>query len=142
MLADDYWTCLTPQSAFLARVFVDHCTSNKDEARLENALPVVTALAFRIQEAYNNYLDNVRNAAEESVLRDMSEEECVKREEKKTESLLMIGEMLKLALNLDYADEIGRRKMFKLIRELIALLFLIFSNVLSKAICFPEITCL
>ena len=29
----------------------------------------------------------------------------------------MIGEIFKLAVDLDYADEIGRRKMFQLVRE-------------------------
>lgn len=118
---------MTPESAFLARVFVDHCSFNKEEVRLENTLPVVTAFAFRIQEAFNDYLCDLQNESEESVLRVMSEEERIKRGEKRLESLVIIGEMLKLALNLDYADEIGRRKMFQLIRELFILRFLILS---------------
>jgi len=32
----------------------------------------------------------------------------------------MLTELLKLAVNLDYADEIGRRKMFQLVRAMIA----------------------
>ena len=37
---------MTPEKAFLARIFVDYCVSQKDDRRLEAALPVVTALAF------------------------------------------------------------------------------------------------
>ena len=54
---DEYWATLTPETAFLVRVFVEHCKDTKEEARLEAALPVVTAMAFRIQEAYNGLMD-------------------------------------------------------------------------------------
>ena len=48
---------MTPESAVLARVFVEQCISTKNEARLESAsLPVLTAFAFHIQEAYNSLL--------------------------------------------------------------------------------------
>lgn len=33
------------------------------------------------------------------------------------ERTFIVGELLKLAVNLDYADEIGRRKMFQLASE-------------------------
>lgn len=98
--ADEYWTSLTPERAFLARVFVDHCISTKDETRLEEAMPVVTALAFRIQDEYN-------------ALVGLANEEVGDIDEK----AFVVGELLRLALNLDYADEIGRRKMFQLARE-------------------------
>jgi len=116
-LADSYWTSLTPETAFLARVFVDHCKVTKDDARLEAALPVVTALAFRIQEAYNDLLEDMHNEEEERVIRDLSEEERIKLEDERMDKEFIIGEMLKLAVNLDYTDEIGRRKMFSLVRE-------------------------
>jgi hypothetical protein len=54
---EDFWRGLTPEKAFLIRVFVDHCVSTKESTRLEKVLPVVTAHAFRIQEAYNTLLD-------------------------------------------------------------------------------------
>jgi condensin complex subunit 3 len=109
---------LTPERAFLARVFVAHCIATKDEARLESALPVVTALAFRIQEGYNALLEDIQ-AEEERVERDEvgTEEARQKREDERMDREFVIGEMLKLAVDLDYADEIGRRKMFQLVRE-------------------------
>ncbi|EDR03702.1 chromosome condensation complex protein [Laccaria bicolor S238N-H82] len=110
VFGDNYWVNLTPESAFLARVFVDHCKATKDEVRLEAALPVVTALAFRIQDAYNKLLEGNDIDAEERLLG------SIKRNDKE----FVISELLKLAVNLDYTDEIGRRKMFKLVRDMLS----------------------
>jgi hypothetical protein len=41
---------------FLIRVFVDHCASTEN-VHLEKVLPIVTAHAFRIQDAYSFLLD-------------------------------------------------------------------------------------
>jgi condensin complex subunit 3 len=71
-------------------------TDYQDEARLDT-MPVVTLLAFRIQDEYNNLATSLNQEIE-----DMQER------------AFMVGELLKLAVNLDYADETGRRKMFQL----------------------------
>jgi condensin complex subunit 3 len=116
--ADKFWSALTPETAFLARVFVEHCIATKDEARLEAALPVVTALAFRIQTSYNDLLDDIQAEEEERVIRGVvDDDEMVRREDERINKEFVISEMLKLAVNLDYADEIGRRKMFQLVRK-------------------------
>ncbi|EKM57502.1 uncharacterized protein PHACADRAFT_90256 [Phanerochaete carnosa HHB-10118-sp] len=112
---DKYWDDMTPEKAFLARVFVDHCVATKDDRRLEAALPVVTALAFRIQTAYN-HLMLLRGDID-----DEEEEELrASREEAQLSQEFIIGEMLKMSDNLDYADEIGRRKMFQLVRDMLS----------------------
>lgn len=113
---------MTPERAFLVRVFVEHCVSEKDEARLEAALPVVTALAFKIQDAYNNLLSRLQDEQDEDLLREgitgpEEDERRARREEERLDREFIISEMLKLAVNLDYADEIGRRKMFQLVRK-------------------------
>jgi condensin complex subunit 3 len=95
-------------------VFVDHCIATKEDARLESALPVVTALAFKIQAAYNKLLEDIQVADERSVL---GGESVDSTEDDRMDKEFVIGEMLKLAVNLDYADEIGRRKMFQLVRK-------------------------
>ncbi len=98
---------------------------------LEETLPVVTALAFRIQEAYNSLVDRVRDLEERRVflgsegeLRTVNSynfaqtcKDLVKEEDEKADREFIIAEMLKLAVNLDYSDEIGRRKMFQLMRR-------------------------
>ncbi|OCH93098.1 hypothetical protein OBBRIDRAFT_725376 [Obba rivulosa] len=123
---DEFWASLTPEKAFLARVFVDHCIAVKDNNRLEAALPVVTSLAFRIQGAYNDLVKRIQEESEmEFLMSGMErspeeEEEHAKKEEEKMDREFIICEMLRLAVNLDYADEIGRRKMFQLVRDMIS----------------------
>lgn len=60
-------------------------------------MPVVTALAFRIQDEYNKLVGSVNEGLEDV-----------------NERAFIVGELLKLAIHLDYADETGRRKMFQL----------------------------
>lgn len=122
MHVDKYWEVMTPEKAFLARVFVDHCVATKDDRRLENALPVVTVLAFRIQSAYNHLIEEIEAEEQEIALRgdmqdDDEDELRAKREEARLDQEFIIGEMLRMAVNLDYADEIGRRRMFQLVRK-------------------------
>lgn len=74
----------------------------QNDTRLEEALPVVTNLAFRIQDAYNQLTEAERDS------------------DKAEELAFTVSELLRLALHLDYADEIGRRKMFNLSRQMIA----------------------
>ena len=102
---EEFWHSLSPEKAFLVRVFVDHCVSTKDNTRLEKVLPVVTALAFRIQEAYNTLLD-VLDRTEEAG----GDDEAVDEHE------FILAELLRLALNLDYSDEIGRRRLEQFVR--------------------------
>ena len=130
---DPYWTSLTPERAFLARVFVDHCCETDNSARLEATLPVVTALAFRIQEAYNGLVDVVRESDEnqtflrpEGLLKKPRDCFIIERtldlakdEDDRADKEFIISEMLKLGVKLDYSDEIGRRKMFQLLRKFV-----------------------
>ncbi|KAM6503310.1 Nuclear condensing complex subunit [Amanita muscaria] len=115
-----YWKELTPESSVLARAFVEHYDS---ETRLEAAaLPVVTAFAFYIQEAYNSLLEvlqeeenaRLRHAAEAE-----DEEEAEKREEELAKKEVVLGELLRMALKLDYMDEIGRRKVFSVVKDML-----------------------
>ncbi|KAF8494799.1 nuclear condensing complex subunit [Gautieria morchelliformis] len=115
-----FWNELTPEKAFLIRVFVEHCINTKDDGRLESSLPVVTALAFKIQAAYNRLLEQIQADEEARLLGKYNEEEQEANEEARADQEFVIGEMLRLAVNLDYADEIGRRKMFGLVREMIS----------------------
>jgi len=118
---DAFWENLTPEKTFLARVFVDQCVATKNEGRLETALPVVTAMAFRIQERYNDLMSLVQDEMDEGPTRlNEREEDRTRREEERMSQEFILTELLKLAVNLDYADEIGRRKMFQLVRAMIA----------------------
>ena len=117
---DTFWETLTPEKAFLARVFVDQCVAAKNDARLEATLPVVTAMAFRIQERYNDLMVLIQDEVDEGPSRlDEREEDRIRREEERMSQEFVLTELLKLAVNLDYADEIGRRKTFQLVRAMI-----------------------
>ena len=102
---EEYWHGLTPEKVFLVRVFVDHCVSTKENARLEKVLPVVTAHAFRIQDAYNSLLDSIATG-----------EDAGGDEEVADDREFVLAELLRIALNLDYADEIGRRRLEQFVR--------------------------
>lgn len=64
-------------------------------------MPVVTALAFRTQDEYNQLVGSTNDQTEDV-----------------PERAFVVGELLQLATHLDYADETGRRKMFQLTRKL------------------------
>lgn len=108
---DSFWLDMTPAQAFLARVSVHAARfPDKNSAGPSNAnsdvllermgLPVVTVIAFCLQKIYNRlFVDETSEdpAADNFLLR----------------------QLLLLALDLDYGDEIGRRKTFSLIREML-----------------------
>lgn len=117
---DDFWNNLTPNSALLARSLVEHLKAKGQvgEARLEELMPVVMALAFRIQGVWTALAETIATADEQA------EEESDEVDEE-LRSLAMaqasiLESLLHIALNSDYGDEIGRRKMFTMIREMIS----------------------
>ena len=73
----------------------------QDDTRFDEVMPVVTSLAFRTQDEYNKLVE---------LSSDEAEEDSTAADER----AFIVGELLKLALQLDYADETGRRKMFQL----------------------------
>ena len=110
---DDFWSSLKPETALLARTFAEHCIEKSNESRLEAVLPVVTALAFHLQAAYNRFLailEEIDTGERDNEDRDAREEDAANAE-------FIMGELLRLAIHLDYSDEIGRRKMFGVVRE-------------------------
>jgi condensin complex subunit 3 len=118
--SEKYWERLIPERAFLARVFVDHCVAVKDQKRLEDALPTVSQLAKIINDAWNKLIDLYQSFQDEKLVREFDEVELQDREDELCDQEAEIAEMLKMAVNLDYGDEIGRRQMFPLIRAYLA----------------------
>ena len=118
-----YWKNLTLGKSFLVRVFVDYCKSAKQEARLEQVLPVVTAVAFQVQDTYNQLAGFLDKFNAYRALEDVDEKELQKLEEEKHSREFVLAELLKLAVYLDYSDETGRRKTFQLVRESYGIMF-------------------
>ena len=110
---------ISPESSLLARIFVEHCSKSGLglEAKLENArLPVVSAFAYYLQGGFEVLFRGIgamhggKEGEEDEDEEEEEEEEMVKRE-------VVIGNLLKLILCLDYTDEIGRRKVFGVVSE-------------------------
>lgn len=104
MFDDEYWENLTAESAFLARSFNDYCRSSPDtqgaQEALEEKMPEVTKLAFYLQRYLNKLVVALESEDEEAA-----------------ELEFIVEQMLMIASRTDYGDEIGRRKMFALLRE-------------------------
>jgi condensin complex subunit 3 len=110
----------------LARAFLEWSLASEREDGADR-LPVVTAFAFHVQEAYNALLealgaledatraarDRGEEAADDEGAEDELEEELAKRE-------AILSELLRMAVKLDYGDEIGRRKVYSVIRDMLA----------------------
>ncbi|KAL1742526.1 nuclear condensing complex subunit [Schizophyllum fasciatum] len=115
---DQYWMELTPESAVLARIFIEECAANDKADLLEAAsVPVVTAFAFLLQERYNAMLQHIQAA---EMAAGISEEEEEMLEEEIAKAEVILAELLRISKKLDYMDEIGRRKVFSVVKDMLA----------------------
>ncbi|GAA5998124.1 condensin subunit YCG1 [Rhodotorula paludigena] len=101
---DSYYQTLTPSTALLARVYLDYLR-NVESPALADTEPVVTALAYFLQSAWTELV--VALEADE------------RNDEREANGEFIVGELVGIAVHLDYGDEIGRRKMFELMREML-----------------------
>jgi condensin complex subunit 3 len=107
---EEFWESLTPETAFMARSFNDFCReqgNRKYEDLTDEKMPEVTALAFYLHKYTKILLERISQVGEGG------EEEIVEHE-------FVVEQLLHIALTLDYSDEVGRRKMFSLLRETLA----------------------
>ncbi|KAB5570326.1 nuclear condensing complex subunit [Coniochaeta sp. 2T2.1] len=109
---DDFWETLSAESVFVARSFNDFCRSEgngKYESLVEEKLPEVTKVAFYLERYIKVLIDAVKRIAETDA--DESEAEDTVEQE------FIVEQLLHIVLTLDYSDEVGRRKMFSLLRQ-------------------------
>ena len=79
---------------------------------------MVTAFAFYIQEAYNSLLEVLQDEEDARLCHPVEaedDEEAEARGEELAKKEVILGELLRIALKLDYMDEIGRRKVFTVV---------------------------
>ncbi|KAI9852004.1 MAG: hypothetical protein M1838_002127 [Thelocarpon superellum] len=115
VLDDGFWDGLTAESVFMARTFNDFCrraAGGKLEGLLEEKMPEVTKFAFYLQRYTNTLVDHLKRLA--------AHEEGVE-EDQTVEQEFIVEQLLHMAHTLDYTDEVGRRKMFSLMRETLAI---------------------
>ncbi|OAA59356.1 Armadillo-type fold protein [Cordyceps fumosorosea ARSEF 2679] len=113
---DAFWETLTAESAFLARSFNDFCRkegNGKFESLVEEKLPEVTKVAYFLERYLNALIETLRR-----VEQDEAEEED---ETAIVEQEFIAEQLLHIALSLDYSDEVGRRKMFTLLRQALSI---------------------
>lgn len=113
---DPYFDDLTPEGVFIARSFNEYCR-NSDDPRLqsmaEDKMPEVTKFAFLLQKHLVRLIEGVEKVA--------LNPDDVEAEEDTVQQEFCVEQMLHVALSLDYSDEMGRRKMFSIMRESLAL---------------------
>ena len=111
---DQFWEQLTAEGVFMARSYNDFCREEgnmKNEHLAEERMPEVTKLAFYLQRYTKALMDIIHH---NEVAGEGSEEETVELE-------FIVEQILHIAQTLDYSDEVGRRKMFALARETLAI---------------------
>lgn len=116
---DNFWETLSAESVFMARSFNDFCRNEEDgkyEALAEEKLPEVTKVAFYLERYIKVLIDAIKRAAEQEMEDDEEEEE-----EDTVEQEFIVEQLLHIALTLDYSDEVGRRKMFSLLRQTLSI---------------------
>ena len=111
---ESFWTDLTPESAFMIRTFSDYCKSDAvHESTHEEKMPEVSQVGYYLQQHLNTLLQNVKPPESEVISAD--------HEERLAEDDFIVEQLLHMTQNLDYSDEIGKRRMFALLRESIAI---------------------
>ncbi|KAI9828456.1 MAG: hypothetical protein M1832_002884 [Thelocarpon impressellum] len=113
-LDDAFWDRLTAESVFMARSFNDFCRQEgggKFESLVEDKMPEVTKFAFYLERYTNSLVKSLKKSVEEGA----------EEEDHTVEQEFIVEQLLHMALPLDYTDEVGRRKMFALLRETLAI---------------------
>lgn len=112
-LDDSLWDTLTAESVFMARSFNDFCRTEGNgqfEDLIEQKMPEVTKLAHYLQRYVNVLVDALKRVA-------LQEPEVDEEEEDTVEQEFIVEQLLHIAQTLDYSDEVGRRRMFALLRQ-------------------------
>lgn len=113
MFDDSFWDTLSAESVFMARSFNDFCRNEgngKFEALIEEKMPEVTKLAFYLSRYIEVLVEALKRVATQEYANDEEEEDTVEQE-------FIVEQLLHMAGTLDYSDEVGRRKMFALLRQ-------------------------
>lgn len=111
---DAFWDNLNSESIFLARSLNDFCQTDEQRYRslLEEKLPEVTKLGFLLERYLNVLTEKLRISS--TFAPGENEEDTIEQE-------FIVEQLLHIAYTLDYSDEVGRRKMFSLLRESLAI---------------------
>ncbi|KAK4146347.1 nuclear condensing complex subunit [Dichotomopilus funicola] len=126
---DAFFETLSAESVFVVRTFNDFCRhegGGKFESLVEEKLPEVTKVAFYLERYIKVLIDAIQRAEEKQQQRGESEESDEENEEDDdegdtAEQEFIVEQLLHIVLTLDYSDEVGRRKMFSLLRQTLSI---------------------
>lgn len=110
---EPFWENLTGEAAFILRSFNDFCrveNEGKYDSLADEKMPEVTALAYFLSKYMTELLQRKKTSKDTG---DANDDEAVEQE-------FIVEQLLHIAITLDYSDEVGRRKMFSLLRESLA----------------------
>ncbi|KAK3944314.1 putative nuclear condensin complex subunit protein [Diplogelasinospora grovesii] len=113
---DNFWETLSAESVFMVRSFNDFCrneSNGKFESLIEEKLPEVTKVAFYLERYIKVLIDAIKRAN--------GQDEDDEEEEDTVEQEFIVEQLLHIVLTLDYSDEVGRRKMFALLRQTLSI---------------------
>ncbi|KAI1169658.1 ARM repeat-containing protein, partial [Nemania sp. FL0916] len=114
---DKFWETLSAESVFVARSFNEYCRSEgngKYESLVEEKLPEVTKIAYFLERYLNVLIEAIRRVNSQTNVEEDEEEDTVEQE-------FIVEQLLHIVLTLDYSDEVGRRKMFALLRQALSI---------------------
>ncbi|KAI9807209.1 MAG: hypothetical protein M1825_005927 [Sarcosagium campestre] len=113
---DVFWDNLSAESIFMVRSYNSFCReegNGKFESLVEEKMPEVTKFAFYLQRYTDRLIESLKKVAERGD--DAEEDDMIVEQE------FVVEQMLHIAQSLDYSDEVGRRKTFALLREILAI---------------------
>ncbi|KAI1430980.1 ARM repeat-containing protein [Xylaria sp. CBS 124048] len=114
---DNFWETLSAESVFVARSFNDFCRSEQNgkyESLVEEKLPEVTKIAYFLERYLNVLIEAIRRINAQGDVEEDEEEDTAEQE-------FIVEQLLHIILTLDYSDEVGRRKMFALLRQALSI---------------------
>ncbi|KAJ3985276.1 nuclear condensing complex subunit [Lentinula detonsa] len=109
------WSSFTPETAFLTRVYVEHCVKNKFAVQLDEVLPAVMVFAFHLQEYVDRMVEAIQRYHEKVEATDIDDVTRAILQDEIDSQQMITSEMLKISIRLDYGDEIGRSQMEQLV---------------------------
>lgn len=115
---DNFWETLSAESVFMARSYNEFCRNEgngKYEDLVEEKLPEVTKLGFYLERYVKVLVDALKRISQQEDNEDEEEEEDTVEQE------FIVEQLLHIAMTLDYSDEVGRRKMFSMLRQTLSI---------------------
>ncbi|ODQ81013.1 hypothetical protein BABINDRAFT_170716 [Babjeviella inositovora NRRL Y-12698] len=108
ILITEEWKQLTVETAFMARVFLNHCNENNMYDTVDKNFPEATELSSYLQK----YLQLRKKMAEET-----DEQEATALTEDQLALDFVIQQFLLIARDYDFSDDFGRRSMLQVLRS-------------------------